>query len=44
MQFRVRPYRSFTLLRIEDDEMESEFVCHALRDLTRASMSVLIVG
>lgn len=35
---------SFPLLRIDDDETASEFVCHFFRDLTLASISVLIVG
>lgn len=37
-------YRSFPLLSTSDEEIASEFVCHFFRDLTRSSMSVLIVG
>lgn len=37
-------YRSFAKLRTDDDATASALVCHFLREATRASMSLLIVG
>ena len=39
-----RTYKSFAWLSTEEEDMASEFVCHALRVLTRSSISVLMVG
>ena len=37
-------YRSLIRLRMGDEDIRSSFVCHACRERTRASISVLIVG
>ncbi len=37
-------YNSFPRLKTEEEEIASELVCPLVRVLTRANMSVLIVG
>jgi hypothetical protein len=40
----TRTYKSLMLLRIAEEDILGLFVCQFFRDLTRVSMSVLIVG